>query len=80
MGTGEIEIYDNNRMPSDKTLKRGAAENAVLLNFVVNARFQIVILALKDILGARFVGVSAPRRHMRDEGTGPSEPVCRDRF
>jgi len=25
-------------------------------------------------------GVSAPRRHMRDEGTGPSEPVCRDRF
>ena len=56
MGTGEIEIYDNNRMPSDKTLKRGAAENAVLLNFVVNARFQIVILALKDILGARFVG------------------------
>jgi hypothetical protein len=44
-------------MPSDKTLKRGAAENAVLLNFVVNARFQIVILALKDILGARFVKV-----------------------
>jgi hypothetical protein len=63
LGTGEIEIYDNNRMPSNKTLKRGAAENAVLLNFVVNARFQIVILALKDILGARFLGGSVNPPH-----------------